>query len=557
MLRISQIKLKPGESTDLLPAKVGKALRIKNFSPDSWKIVRESVDARKKPDIYFVYTVDFEVKDQETLLKRAGAMKDVNLTLAPDNEYHIPENLLPEGRRPVVAGLGPCGMFAALILAEAGARPLVLERGRRVEERTRDVEKFWESGQLDTESNVQFGEGGAGTFSDGKLTTGIKDPRIAKVNEEFILAGADPSIAYSALPHIGTDVLRTVVKNIREKIISLGGEIRFESKVTGLETESLPAGKVPETAAASGEDRSSRLKAVIINDRERLDCRDLVLAPGNSARDTFRMLSAAGVKMEAKPFSVGFRIEHPQQLINDSQYGPEANDSEGRLGAAAYKLSFRSKGGRGVYTFCMCPGGRVVAAASEENTVVTNGMSYRARDGKNANSAILVDIRPEDCGPGPLDGIALQEQLEAGAFGLGGGGYYAPVQKLEDFLKGQPSRPPAHGEKIPVEPTYRPGVTWTDLSGGIPDFAAEAMREALPAMAKKLKGFDMKDAVLTGVETRSSCPVRILRDRESLQSLSTEGLYPGGEGAGYAGGIMSAAVDGIKLAEKILSSVSK
>ena len=553
MLRISQIKLNINEPVSKLPAHIAKTLRIKDLKIKSWRIVKESTDARKKPDIKFIYTVDFEADNEQALLAKASRMKGVNLIQAPDVSYIVPETSCApdENDRPVIIGFGPCGMFAALILAEAGARPVVLERGRRVDERTRDVEHFWETGELDTISNVQFGEGGAGTFSDGKLTTGIKDTRIGKVNSEFIEAGADASIAYEQMPHIGTDVLREVVKNIREKIISLGGNIRFESRVTGVEFASV------ENDAAPGAAADKKLKALIIKNEntgetERMECKTAVFAVGNSSRDTFRMLHASGVRMEAKPFSVGARIEHPQVMINEAQYGAGVNDTEGRLGAAAYKLSHHCTDGRGVYTFCMCPGGVVVGAASEEGGVVTNGMSYFARDGENANSALLVDVRPEDCGADdpetPLAGIDFQEKLEKAAYELGGGGYIAPAQTLADFL----NKTSESGNQGTVRPTYRPGVRYTDLAECLPPFVTDAMKEALPRMASKLKGFDMAAAVMTGVETRSSSPVRIPRDRETMQSINTQGLYPGGEGAGYAGGIMSAAVDGIKIAEKII-----
>ena len=553
MLRISQIKLNINEPVSSLPVYIRKALRIKDLKLKSWRIVKESVDARKKPDIKFIYTVDFEVENEQALLAKARKMKGVSLMQAPDTSYDVPlVNSDPsDTERPVIVGFGPCGMFAALILAEAGARPVVLERGRRVDERTRDVEHFWKTGELDTSSNVQFGEGGAGTFSDGKLTTGIKDMRIGKVNSEFIEAGADASIAYEQMPHIGTDVLREVVKNIREKIISLGGDIRFESRVTGIEFDSVCNDAAPGAAA------DKQLKALIIKNENtgepyRMECKNAVFAVGNSSRDTFRMLHASGVHMEAKPFSVGARIEHPQVMINESQYGAGVNDTEGRLGAAAYKLSHHCADGRGVYTFCMCPGGVVVGAASEEGGVVTNGMSYFARDGENANSALLVDVRPEDCGADdpdtPLAGIDFQEKLEKAAYELGGGGYIAPAQTLADFLKGKDP----DASCTPVDPTYRPGVRYADLTKCLPTFVTDAMREALPCMASKLKGFDMDSAVMTGVETRSSSPVRIPRDRETMKSINAQGIYPGGEGAGYAGGIMSAAVDGIKIAEKII-----
>ena len=582
MLRINQIKLRAGEPVSKIPEKIGKALKIKDFKPDSWRIVKESTDARHKPDISFIYSVDFSVKGEDKLLQRVSKIKGLSIAKVKDETYALPEvsdALIdavsgaatmsadqPEydaGLRPVIVGFGPCGMFAGLMLAQAGLRPIVLERGKKVEDRTRDVEHFWETGELDTSSNVQFGEGGAGTFSDGKLTTGIKDPRIRKVNDEFIEAGADPSIGYRQMPHIGTDVLRVVVKNIREKIIELGGEIRFGAHVNGLEFESID----PVSAAhveAAGDDAEEgmvadkALTAVILAGGEKIRCRTAVFALGNSARDTFRMLHDAGIRMAPKPFSVGVRIEHPQIMINESQYGVGANDSEGRLGAAAYKLSHHCENGRGVYTFCMCPGGVVVGAASEENRVVTNGMSYFARDGENANSALLVGVNHEDFGQPDniLAGIEFQEQLESSAYNLGGGGYYAPAQRLGDFLGNSKSDSSPEGDGAVVVPTYRPGVTWADMTQCLPDFITDAMKEALPHMGRKIKGFDMADAVITGVETRSSCPVRITRGKD-LQSVSALGIYPAGEGAGYAGGIMSAAVDGIKIAEAVIKRLNE
>ena len=553
MLRISQIKLSLNESVDRLPVCIAKALKVKDLKLKNWHIVKESAAARKKPDIKFIYTVDFEAENEDILLKKAAKIKGLNLVKAPNTSYEVPslKSDMSDEERPVIVGFGPCGMFAALVLAEAGARPLVLERGRRVEKRTIDVEHFWETGELDASSNVQFGEGGAGTFSDGKLTTGIKDVRIAKVNSEFIAAGADYSIAYKQMPHIGTDVLRDVVKNIREKIISLGGEIRFGSCVAGIETENT----------VKNAESDKRLTALIIKNEdtgetERIMCESAVFAIGNSSRDTFRMLYNAGVHMEAKPFSVGVRIEHPQVVINESQYGAGVNDTEGRLGAAAYKLSYHCTDGRGVYTFCMCPGGVVVGAASEEGGVVTNGMSYFARDGENANSALLVDVRPEDCGADEdgktLAGIDFQEKLEKAAYELGGGGYIAPVQTLADFLKISASDKSYES----VQPTYRPGVRYADLTECLPSFVTDAIREALPQMALKLREFDMAASIMTGVETRSSSPVRIPRNKEKMQSINVCGIYPGGEGAGYAGGIMSAAVDGIKIAEKIIAEIN-
>ncbi len=585
MLRISQIRLSREEPLSEIPKKIGQKLGIRNFEPEEWKIVKESVDAREKPDIRFVYTVDFKVREEAALLSRAKKRRGVLLEKAEEIRYEVPfsaagsEKRTGEDKpkiRPVIAGFGPCGMFAALILAEAGLRPVVVERGRDADRRAQDVEHFWNTGQLDPVSNVQFGEGGAGTFSDGKLTTGIRDKRTAKVKEELIEAGADPAIAYRHMPHVGTDVLRTVVKNIRRKIISLGGEVRFETQVTGLQTET--GADIQERNMPEGGKKLTGLQISSPEGMKTIPCSDVVLAVGNSARDTFRMLLESGVRMEAKPFSVGVRIEHPQSMIDLAQYGMEHNEEEGRLGAASYKLSARSSSGRGVYTFCMCPGGYVVGAASFEGGVVTNGMSYHDRSGENANSALLVDVRVSDYpggGENPLAGIDLQEELERRAYEAGGGNYYAPVQRLGDFLnagkaagkdekmqnggasgsgKGQSEEAAKEEESrahFSVEPTYRPGVRWTDVSLCLPDYVTEALREAVPEMAAKIRGFDMENAVLTGVETRSSSPVRILRG-DSLESLSVSGLYPGGEGAGYAGGIMSAAVDGIRIAEEII-----
>lgn len=542
MLRIEQLHLKLNEPVSELPKKISKRLGI--AEPESWRIVRESVDARDKSDIRFSYTVDFETANEEKLLKRAVKRKNLNLKEAPKLSYSIPHSgyeknkELPQSLRPVIAGFGPCGMFAALMLAEAGLCPIIIERGRKVEERAKDVDRFWKTGELNPESNVQFGEGGAGTFSDGKLTTGIKDVRIAHVNEKLIEAGADEKISYSNMPHIGTDVLRKIVVNIRKKIISLGGEIRFESKLSNVEFS------------------DGVLTAVTINDDERIECANLILSIGNSAADTVEMLYKAGVKMEAKPFSVGARIEHPQLCIDEAQYGEHRNDSEGRLGAAAYKLSHHCADGRGVYTFCMCPGGHVIAAASELEAVVTNGMSYHARNAINANSALLVSINPEDYMPietnNPIAGFEFQRNLERKAYELGGGGYKAPVQRVGDFMNGKPSIEESGHSVIP---SYKPDVKWGSIEDCLPEFVISAMREAIPQMAKKLRGFDLEDAIFTAVETRSSSPVRILRERESLEAVGLSGLYPGGEGAGYAGGIMSAAVDGIKMAEAVIKKI--
>lgn len=622
MLRMTQIRLNMDEPISVIPEKIRKKLNMKKLDISEWKIVKESIDARKKPDIKFTYTVDFAIKNEDAFLEKKKNVKGLGLSKAPDMSYEIPmtaelreklrDSELSGGeiKRPVVVGFGPCGMFAGLILAEAGLKPVIIERGRDVRRRTEDVEKFWSEGKLDPVSNVQFGEGGAGTFSDGKLTTGIKDRRMVKVREEFIEAGADPDIAYRHMPHIGTDVLRNVVEKIRKKIISLGGEVMFETKLTGLRikenaADARLAADTPSQEADSGAPRLAtvcpkqpRLAGITLartyRDRsteeaeeteEKIDCDYLVLGPGNSARDTFRMLHNAGIKMEAKPFSVGVRIEHPQSLIDLSQYGFEHSEEEGRLGAAAYKLSYHTESGRGVYTFCMCPGGVVVGAASEENTVVTNGMSYRARDGKNANSALLVDVNPEDLPGGGSDvlaGIRFQEEIERRAFTEGGGDYFAPVETVGEFMHEAESEAASErgksvresGEKAcetavsvdkqetaaeasgyRVEPTYRPGVRAGKLGSCLPAFVTDALREAIPDMARRLKGFDMTDAVMTCAETRSSCPVRIVRDGESLESVSVSGLYPGGEGAGYAGGIMSAGVDGIRIAEKIIEKI--
>ena len=597
MLRMTQIRLNMDEPISVIPEKIRKKLNMKKLDISEWKIVKESIDARKKPDIKFTYTVDFAIKNEDAFLEKKKNVKGLGLSKAPDMSYEIPmtaelreklrDSELSGGeiKRPVVVGFGPCGMFAGLILAEAGLKPVIVERGRDVRRRTEDVEKFWSEGKLDPVSNVQFGEGGAGTFSDGKLTTGIKDRRMVKVREEFIEAGADPDIAYRHMPHIGTDVLRNVVEKIRKKIISLGGDVMFETKLTGLRIkENAAAPRLAGiTLARTCRDRSTKEAE---ETEEKIDCDYLVLGPGNSARDTFRMLHDAGIKMEAKPFSVGVRIEHPQSLIDLSQYGFEHSEEEGRLGAAAYKLSYHTESGRGVYTFCMCPGGVVVGAASEENTVVTNGMSYRARDGKNANSALLVDVNPEDlpgCGSDVLAGIRFQEEIERRAFAEGGGDYFAPVETVGEFMREAESEAASkRGESVResgtkagetavsvnkqetaaeasgyrVEPTYRPGVRAGKLGSCLPAFVTDALREAIPDMARRLKGFDMTDAVMTCAETRSSCPVRIVRDGESLESVSVSGLYPGGEGAGYAGGIMSAGVDGIRIAEKIIEKIA-
>lgn len=532
MLRIAEIPMPLGFTDKDLRRQAAARLKVPEKALHSVSLHRKSVDARRKNDVHFICTADVEVDGEKRILSR---MRDKKIQQAVPYEYRLPA-FRPLSQRPVVVGFGPAGLFAALILAQAGQRPIVLERGAPVEERSRTVEHFWQSGNLDTESNVQFGEGGAGTFSDGKLNTGTKDIRARKVLEEFVKAGAPRQILTDAKPHIGTDRLPGAVKAIRETILSLGGEVWFHTVMTGLKTQNGHLTGV-EYRKATGE-------------TGRIDTGALLLAIGHSARDTFSMLYHSGLPMQAKAFSVGARIEHPQSLIDKAQYGPAAGHPA--LGAADYKLAVHLPeggitGGRGVYTFCMCPGGFVVAAASEEGRLVTNGMSCLARDGQNANAALLVGVSPEDFGSEhPLAGIAFQRKLEEAAFRLGGGGYRAPVQRVEDFLKNRPST-----FLGAVSPTYRPGVTPCNLSDCLPDFVSESMRQGILLMDKRLHGFAFPDALLTGTETRSSSPVRILRD-ESCQSPTLRGFYPCGEGAGYAGGIISAAVDGIRCAEQLL-----
>ncbi len=544
MLRIHEIKKNLGEDTGVIPGRIIKKLGLKGLNITEYQLVKESVDARNKAEIKLVYSVDFvpALKDHRTedledrLLRKCRGVK---LERTPDMKYHpIASGCEKLMNRPIIAGFGPCGMFAGLILAEMGYRPIILERGRRIEERIKDVDSFWKNGILDNESNVQFGEGGAGLFSDGKLTTQIRDPRVRKVLEEFVQAGGPPELLYKQKPHIGTDVLRRVVLNVREKIIENGGEIRFQSRLTGL--------------CLNDTTGCSVLQGVTVNGSETLRTEALIVAIGHSARDTFRKMNEQGLVMTQKPFSIGVRIEHPQALINQAQYGESCTSKE--LGAADYKLSHHCENGRGVYTFCMCPGGYVIGAASQEGCVVTNGMSFHDRGSHLANSALLVDVRTEDFNDSsPLAGIDFQERYERLAFQAGGANYNAPAQRLKDFMghNGERSLKESAANSVQeIEPTYRPGLTWTQLSACLPGFAVEAMREAIPALAKKLRGFDVDEAVMTGVETRSSSPVRILRNEEFTSNI--QGIYPAGEGAGYAGGIMSAAVDGIKIAEAVI-----
>jgi uncharacterized FAD-dependent dehydrogenase len=530
MLRLTEVRLPLDHSEDELRAAIVKELGIGRKDLAGYSIFRRGFDARKRGAISLVYHLDVETAREAEILRRLRGHPNVGPV--PDTSYRFvaqaPQSL---ASRPIVIGLGPCGLFAGLILAEMGFRPILLERGKEVRERTVDTFGFWRKRSLDPESNVQFGEGGAGTFSDGKLYSQIKDPghRGRKVLTEFVEAGAPPEILWVSKPHIGTFRLVKMVESMRAKILALGGEIRFQSRVEDLLIE------------------QGKVRGVVLADGSRLAADHVVLAVGHSARDTFQMLYDRGVYVEAKPFSIGFRIEHPQGLIDRCRFGPQAGHPI--LGAADYKLVHHCRNGRSVYSFCMCPGGTVVAAASEPGRVVTNGMSQYNRDEANANSGIVVGITPEDYPGGPLAGIDFQRRWEERAFELGGGTYDAPGQLVGDFLAGRPST--AVGT---VEPSYRPGVRWGDLSTSLPEYAIEAIREALPVFDRQMRGFAMKDAVLTGVETRTSSPIRIKRD-ESFQSLNTEGLFPAGEGAGYAGGILSAGVDGIRVAEAVALSI--
>ncbi len=532
MLRLTEIKLPLTHSAGELQAAILKRLGIPASELIAHHIFRRGYDARKPANIHFIYTLDVEVSNEAALLKRL--LNTPHVAQSPDTSYHFvaqaPANL---GSRPVVIGLGPCGIFAGLLLAQMGFRPIIVERGKAVRERTKDTFGLWRKHELNPESNVQFGEGGAGTFSDGKLHSQIKDPKFygRKVLTEFVKAGAPEEILYVSKPHIGTFRLVGMVEEMRANIIALGGEVRFQSRVDDIE---IADGKV---------------RGVLLSTGERIASDHVVLAVGHSARDTFEMLHKRGVYMEAKPFSIGFRIEHPQSLIDRARFGQNAGNE--LLGAADYKLVHHCSNGRSVYSFCMCPGGTVVAAASEPGRVVTNGMSQYSRNERNANSGIVVGITPDDYPGEPLAGIAFQRQWESRAYELGGSNYNAPAQLVGDFLAGRPS-----SKLGSVIPSYTPGITLTDLASALPDYAITALREAIPAFEKQIKGFSMNDAVLTGVETRTSSPVRIKR-KEDFQSMNTEGLYPAGEGAGYAGGILSAAVDGIEVAEAVALSMIK
>ena len=526
MLRISGIKLELDQTDAELKQKTAEKMGIRKENILTLKLYKKSLDARKKEALHFLVTVEVTTNLDENKLLQNNSSKDI--VQAEPYRYSLPAHQKLTNR-PVVVGAGPAGLFAALILAEAGESPLVVERGRDVDRRTSDIAAFWEDGTLNTQSNVQFGEGGAGTFSDGKLVTGTKDSRARKVLEEFVRCGAPEDILYLAKPHIGTDKLRTTIKNLRQRIVSLGGEIRFDTRMKRLIVDEE---RVEGIETASGV----------------ISAAQVVLAIGHSARDTLESLYKTGVPMERKAFSLGVRIEHSQQALDRAQYGAGAGHSA--LGAADYRLAAHLPNGRGVYTFCMCPGGVVVAAASEENAVVVNGMSEHARDGHNGNSALLVGVGTEDF-PGEhiLAGVHLQQELERAAFVLGGGGYRAPVQLLGDFLQDVPSR--VLGD---IQPSYRPGYRLCNLSEILPDFVTNALRLGVVALNRKLPAFAKPDAVLTGVETRSSSPVRIKRD-DRRESTGVAGLYPCGEGAGYAGGIVSAAVDGIRTAEAVLTSL--
>jgi uncharacterized FAD-dependent dehydrogenase len=586
MLRLTEVKLPLAHAEGEIRAAILKRLGIADDDLIRYVVFKRGVDARKPNAIAYTYTLDVEVRDEAAILERfkvdqplrnggansagteGGASRQLpqsagsaitsdlaavvgqpsrmansstsnvslppHVRVTPDTTYHFvchaPKNL---SSRPVVVGMGPAGLFAGLLLAQMGFRPLILERGKAVRERTKDTWGLWRQGVLNPESNVQFGEGGAGTFSDGKLYSQIKDPRHLgrKVLDEFVKAGAPEEILYVSHPHIGTFRLVGMVEQMRETIRSFGGDIRFENRVDDIEIV------------------DGAVRGVLLSNGERIATGHLVLAVGHSARDTFEMIRERGIYIEPKPFSIGLRIEHPQSLIDAARYGKNAGNP--LLGAADYKLVHHASNGRSVYSFCMCPGGTVVAATSEPGRVVTNGMSQYSRNERNANSGIVVGITPEQDYPDDaLAGVEFQRRWESRAFELGGGNYQAPGQLVGDFLAGRPST--KFGE---VQPSYTPGVHLTDLATALPDYAITAIREALPAFAKQIKGFDMADAVLTGVETRTSSPIRIKRNKDDYQSINTRGLYPAGEGAGYAGGILSAAVDGIEVAEAVALSM--
>jgi uncharacterized protein len=547
MLRLTDLKLPLEHSEAALTAAILTRLGIETIALTGYSIAKRSYDARKRGAIALIYALDIDTTQEAELLRRFT--DDPHIQPTPDTDYHFVTQAPPKlSQRPLVIGFGPCGLFAGLILAQMGFRPIILDRGKEVRERTKDTWDLWRKRNLHPESNVQFGEGGAGTFSDGKLHSQIRDPlhHGRKVLTEFVKAGAPEEILYVSKPHIGTFRLVTMVENMRATIESLGGEIRFSSRVDDLLLEPATDGR-------------QQIRGVTLASGEQIRADHVVLALGHSARDTFEMLHARGVYLEAKPFSIGFRIEHPQSVIDSARFGPQADHPV--LGAADYKLVHHCKKdqgarGRTVYSFCMCPGGTVVAAASEPGRVVTNGMSQYSRNERNANAAVVVGIDPSDFAPydasgSPLAGIALQRALESHAYVLGGENYSAPGQLVGDFLAGRASH-----EFGDVQPSYKPGVTLGNLDSALPGYAIAAIREALPAFERQIRGYAMHDAILTGVETRTSSPVRITRD-DSLQSLNTRGLYPAGEGAGYAGGILSAAVDGIRIAEAVAQDIAR
>lgn len=524
MLNLSNLRLPIGAGPSELYQAAARALGIPVSHITELSLTRQSIDARKKSDVHLVCSLRLSVRDEQEVLQRAPK----GVTAAHTAPYTLPSVGRTSPLPPVVVGMGPAGLMAALTLAQAGLQPILLERGRPVEQRAADVEQFWATGQLSPHSNVQFGEGGAGTFSDGKLTTGIHDPRIGHIFETFVRHGAPEDILWSHKPHIGTDLLRGVVRSIRMEIQALGGQVRFEHRLHSLQCR----------------DGALTAAVVMVGDHTyELPCDTLILAPGHSARDTFQMLFHLGIPLQPKSFAIGVRIEHSQQKVSAAQFGPQWE----RLPAADYKLACHLPSGRSVFSFCVCPGGQVVASASDAEQVVTNGMSLRARDEANINGGLLVGISPDDFGADdPLAGVRFQQQWERAAWEQGGRNFHAPAQRVGDFLGRRPSTGPGS-----ILPTYRPGVRWGDLTGTLPDDILAALREAIPLLDRKLNGFADPDAILTGVETRSSSPVRILRGPD-FQSPGLAGLYPCGEGAGYAGGITSAAVDGMKVAEAII-----